>query len=228
MRDLRQNLLRSLLLTLAVLVSAASPGLAQVGKLLPVDEAVRDPAFFVFRARLQEAVARHDTTAVLEAVDPNIKIGFGGKDGVAAFRKAWKLQNGDKSPLWSELGLALALGGGFQGASGFAAPYVFSRWPEANDAFEHVAVLGTDVRVRAEPRVEGRILATLSFDIVRLSSTGRSRLTPAQAKEWTAVELRGGRTGYISSRFARSSVGYRALFNKVNGRWRMTAFVAGD
>jgi hypothetical protein len=122
----------------------------------------------------------------------------------------------------------LALGGGFRGDSAFAAPYVFSRWPEAFDAFEHATVLGADVRVRAEPRLGSPVLAALSFEIVKLSNSGRSRLTREQAKEWTAVELRGGRTGYIASRYVRSSVAYRALFNKVGGRWRMTAFVAGD
>lgn len=227
MRDPRPDLLRSLLLA-AALVTAASAAQAQVAKLLPVDEAARDPGFFVFRARLQEAVARHDTAAVLDAIDPNIKIGFGGKDGAAAFRETWKLQDGDKSPLWAELGLVLALGGGFRGTSSFEAPYVFSRWPETTDAFEHVAVLGTDVRVRSAPSLDGKILASLGFDLVRLSQAGRSRLTPEQAKEWTAVELKGGRTGYVASRYVRSSVGYRALFNKINGRWRMTAFVAGD
>ena len=228
MHDLRQTFLRPLLLAIVLLTAQATAVHAQAGKLLPVDEAARDPGFFVFRARLQEAVARHDTAAVLDAVDPNIKIGFGGKDGLAAFREKWKLQDGAESPLWAELGFVLALGGGFRSEGAFAAPYVFSRWPEARDAFEHVAVLGTDVRVRAEPRLDSRILASLSFDLVRLSQTGRSRLTPAQLKEWTAVELQGGRTGYIASRYVRSSVGYRALFNKVNGRWRMTAFVAGD
>lgn len=227
MRDARRHLRPSLLLAV-ILVTAASSAQAQAGKLLPVDEAARNSDFFVFRARLQEAVARHDAAAVLAAADPHIKIGFGGKDGSAAFRDAWKLQDGDKSPLWAELGLVLSLGGGFRSESAFAAPYVFSRWPETVDAFEHVAVLGTDVRVRAEPRVDSKILAALSFDVVRLSQAGRSRLTPAQMKEWSAVELQGGRTGYISSRFVRSSVGYRALFNKVDGRWRMTAFVAGD
>ena len=206
----------------------ASAAQAQVAKLLPVDEAARDPGFFVFRARLLEAVARHDTAALLDAVDPNIKIGFGGNDGIAAFRETWKLQNGHESPLWAELGLVLALGGSFQAEGLFAAPYVFSRWPETSDAFEHVAVLATDVRVRAAPSLDSKILAALSFDVVKLSQAGRSRLTPEQLKEWTAVELKGGRTGYMASRYVRSSVGYRALFNKVNGRWRMTAFVAGD
>jgi hypothetical protein len=228
MRDLRQIFLRSLLLAIVLLTARTTTVHAQAGKLLPVDEAPRDPELFAFRARLQEAVARHDVAAVLDAVDPNIKVDFGGGGGIADFRNAWKLQDGAKSALWAELGLVLALGGGFRSDAAFAAPYVFSRWPEAIDAFEHVAVLGTNVRVRAEPRLESPVLAALSFEIVRLSNAGRSRLTPEQAEEWTAVELRGGRTGYIASRYVRSSIDYRALFNKVNGRWRMTAFVAGD
>lgn len=43
-----------------------------MGKLLPTDEAVRDPQLFAFRAQLQAAIARHDVQAVLDAVHPNI------------------------------------------------------------------------------------------------------------------------------------------------------------
>lgn len=200
---------------------------AQAGKLLPVDEAARDPELFVFRARLQEAVARHDVAAVLEAVDPNIKVDFGGGGGIADFRNAWKLQDGDKSPLWAELGLVLALGGSFQGENVFAAPYVFAS-DRFDDAYEQVAVLGSNVRVRAEPSLRSPILAVLSFDIVRLSEIGRTRMTPEQAEEWAAVELRGGRTGYIASRYVRSPIDFRAIFTRKDGRWSMTAFIAGD
>lgn len=193
---------------------------AQVGKLMPVDEAVRDAEFFTFRAQLQAAVARHDADAVLAAVDPKIRTSFGTGGGIEEFRTKWKLSTAD-SRLWDELGTVLAFGGGFQGGGAFAAPYVFARWPERFDSFEHVAVLGTNVRVRAEPRTAGKILAALSFDVVRLAS-------PATGSEWTHVKLRDGRDGYVSSRYVRSPVHYRALFNKVGGRWRMTAFIAGD
>ena len=226
MRAHRRCLIVLFVFAALLLGSRTSEVLAQTGKLLPVDEAVRDPELFVFRARLQAAVARHDTAALLEVVDPNIKIGFGGNDGIAAFRETWKLQDGDRSPLWAELGLVLALGGQFQGANLFAAPYVFTS--DKADAYEEGAVLGANVRVRAEPRLGSQVLATLSFDIVRFSNAGRSKLTAEQAKEWTAVELQGKRTGYIASQYVRSPVDYRALFNKIGGRWRMTAFVAGD
>ena len=205
---------------LVVLLSVHSTlAAAQVGKLLPVDEAARDPEFFAFRAQLQAAVARHDAEAVLAAVHPNVKNTFGGNDGIDAFRRIWKLPAGDR--LWDELGTVLAFGGAFQGGGLFSAPYVFARWPDQHDSFGHVAVLGSNVRVRAAPGPQGRILTALSFDIVPLAALiGDS--------EWTRIKLRDGRTGYISSRYVRGPVGYRAIFNKVDGRWRMTAFVAGD
>jgi hypothetical protein len=228
-----QDSVRPLILATLFLLGGLAAAQAQVGKLLPSDEAVQDPELFAFRARLQAAVARHDTAAVLEVVDPNIKNTFGGDDGLAAFRRLWKLETGDDSGLWDELGLVLALGGSFQSnpqnnKDTFVAPYVFSRWPEQFDAFEHVAVLGTKVRVRAEPRSGSPVLTALSFDIVPLAEMGRSRMTPDQAKEWTSIKLRDGRTGYIASRYVRSSIAHRAFLTRKDGQWRLTLFVAGD
>lgn len=227
MRDLLRDFVRSSLLAVCLLGVAASPGLAQVGKLLPVDEAARDPEFFAFRARLQAAVARHDTAAVLEMIDPNIKNGFGGEDGIDNFQKGWDLKGGG-SRLWAELGLVLALGGSFHADDLFMAPYTFSRFPNEIDAFQHAAVVGSDVRVRAAPSLESAVLATLSFDVVRLSQAGQSQIPAGQEQDWTSVELKGGRTGFIASRYVRSPIAHRAIFNRTNGRWRMTAFVAGD
>lgn len=214
-------------LAAALLMTQAASGAAQTGKLLPVDEAVRDPELFAFRARLQAAIARRDTEALLAAVDPKIKNTFGGDDGIEAFQRLWKLNERD-SRLWEELGLVLALGGSFQNEDNFVAPYTFSRWPDSFDSFEHVAVLGRNVRVRAEPRSESAVLTSLSFDIVPLWGTGREKMTPEQSRSWTAVKLRDGRTGYISSRFVRSPVAHRVFFTRTGGGWRLTFFVAGD
>jgi hypothetical protein len=210
---------RSALLAAIVLSIHPLAGLSQVGKLPPSDEAVRDPGLFAARAQLQAAVARHDAAAVLESVDPRIKTDFGGGGGAEGLRK--RLAEAG-SPTWGELGAALALGGSFQNADTFVFPYVYGKWPESLDAFEHVAVLGNGVRVRAEPRAESPVLAKLSFDIVKRSSAGKP------PPGWTAVQLRDGRKGYIASRYARGPVDYRGFLTRANGAWRLTLFVAGD
>lgn len=213
--------LRLFLITGLFLLQATA-GLAQVGKLLPTDEAVRDPQLFAFRAQLQAAIARHDVQAVLDVVHPNIKNTFGGDDGIESFKRLWKLQGGE-SELWDELGTVLALGGSFQDKDNFFAPYVYSKWPERFDAFEHVAIVGTGVRVRAQPSAQGAILTSLTFDIVQVQPRSEEL-----SRDWTPVKLRDGRKGYIASRYVRSSVDYRASLSRENGRWRLNFFVAGD
>lgn len=190
-------------------------------KLLPVDEAVSRPDFFTFRAHLQAALARHDVEAVLLALDPDIRNSFGGDGGVPEFRESWNLDS-PASPLWETLATVLALGGTFDGDGSFAAPYVFSAWPDEADSFSFLAVLGTGVRVHAGPDSGSGTVATLSYDIVEVGESG-----PPEGA-WVQVLLPGGASGYLSRRYVRSPLDYRALFTHTDGQWRLSALVAGD
>ena len=222
---------RAVACVLAIVWLAASlPGDArQAGpypELRPVDEAAQQPDFFTFRAQLQAAVARRDVAAVLAVVSPTIRNTFGDDDGKAAFEKMWRLDQPD-SELWQELGTALALGGSFDSAGNFVAPYTFSRWPNAIDSFEHVAVVGSQVTVRAAPSMTSAALASLSFAVVPVARDAKQRPVTA-AENWTSVRLNDGRTGYVANRYVRSPIDYRAIFARVDGAWRLIMFIAGD
>jgi hypothetical protein len=188
-----------------------------------VDEATTRPEFFTFRAHLQAALARHDVEAVMGTVHPDIKNTFGDDNGVVAFRRLWRVGEAD-SRLWSELATVLALGGSFQDEQTFVAPYTFSRWPSHVDAFEHVAIVGRDVRVHAAPQPDAATLGIFSFTILPLARAPRE---PAP-DGWNAVALDGGRVGYVASSLARSPIDYRAIFSSKEGRWQLVTFVAGD
>ncbi len=203
----------AVLLTLALF--AAPP------QLLPADEASTRPDFFSFRASLQRAIAQRDTDALLSVVHPQIKNSFGGNDGIDEFRSMWKIGQPD-SEIWNELGTVLALGGSFQGADTFVAPYVFSKWPEKLDSFEHVAVIGANVRIRSQPDPAAGAPDTVSFAIL---PTARQS---TEKEGWTAVQIDTARVGYISSAYVRSPVDYRAIFSFADRRWRLVTFVAGD
>ena len=207
----------------AILAAAASiNALPPPTPFLPVDEAARHPDFFSFRAQLQAAIARRDVEAVVATVNQDIKNGFGGDDGADAFKRIWKLTAADSS-LWLELGSVLALGGTFSDDHSFTAPYVFSSWPDRFDAFEHIAVVASDVRIRDAPRADAASITSISFAILPVA-----RSAGADIEGWTAVQLDGGKTGYVTSRLVRSPIDYRARFNKIGGRWQMTFFAAGD
>lgn len=100
------------------------------------------------------------------------------------------------------------------------APYVFTDFPSELDAFTHQVVMGDKVRVRKRPTRESEVLGVLSHVIVPASGE--------ETEGWTKVQLADERTGYVASEYLGSPIGYRAAFEKREGRWVMVFFVAGD
>lgn len=200
----------------------------QVQKLYPVDEAAKDPAFFTFRARLMQAVQRRDATYLLSIVAPKIENSFGGDGGIEEFKQTWKPER-PQSEVWIELTKVLSLGGAFLKDGAFGAPYTYTKWPEDGraDGFESGAIIGENVRVRAAPLITSSVMRTLSFDIVVVPDwqTNKAR---GEKRSWIKVKLSDGNSGYVAEEFIRSPIDYRAVFEKQDGRWLMTAFIAGD
>jgi hypothetical protein len=159
-------------------------------------------------------------------VHPQIRNSFGDDGGIKEFRKKWKPESPD-SELWDTLVEILRLGGSFRDAGkgrDFWAPYVYSNFPEDVDAFEYVAVTGENVNVRQKPDPASAVVSTLSYDLVK-APEGPPQ---GRAGDWVRVVTPGGKEGFVSRRFLRSPVDYRAGFTKVKGRWMMSALVAGD
>jgi hypothetical protein len=215
--------LRFLLLTGSVL-ALPSMALAQRVAVLPVDEAARDPEFFVFRARLQAAVASRDTTEILRVLAPDILSSFGGDGGPEEFRRTWRLAQPNHSQLWAALGVVLALGGRFQGDTAFYAPYTFDGTP--GDGFETLAVLGRNVLVRVMPTATSAVIDTLSFEAVTRWREGHS--DSAAPAGWEPVRTSKAKTGWVLGHYLRSPIDYRAGFVRRQGQWWLGAFVAGD
>jgi hypothetical protein len=186
----------------------------------PVDEAVTDPEFFIFRARVQSAVAAHDTAEIMRILDRDILNSFGGDGGRDEFRQRWDLKNPEKSGLWATLGSVLALGGRFHDDSMFLAPYVAEGI--TGDGFETLVVLGSNVPVHAGPTAGSKVIDTLAFEEV---TQWREKSTTG---EWDPIRTVKGRLGWVHQRFLRSPIGYRAGFVRRQGRWWLRALVAGD
>jgi hypothetical protein len=229
---MKKNRIFGQILFVAFLLAFFSVSISAQGRqLLPVDEAEKDASFKAFRDKLIEAVKKRDAKYVLSVVDPNIKNGFGGNDGIANFRKQWKIPS-PNSELWDELLFVLTNGGTFsqEGKSKiFLAPYVFSRFPDDLDAFEYSAIVGTNVRLRAKPNAEAPVVANLSYNIVKVDYQNSIESKPDTGKyTWYRVETLDGKKGFVASQFVRSSIDYRAGFEKKRGQWKMFFFLAGD
>jgi hypothetical protein len=163
-------------------------------RLLPVDEAPSNPEFLAYRTRLRSAVDRRDLDAVVQAMDPDIKLDFGGGFGVDLFRKIAT----EQPQTWDDMRWVLAHGGLFM---------------EENLS---------NVRLRTAPRLDAPIAATMSYSIVRMLDID------AGGGQWPRVQLPNGRQGHVAKAYVRMPIDMRAVFNRIDGRWRMTAFVGGD
>lgn len=202
------------------------PALAQEMKLRPVDEAGKNPAFAKFRAALLDAVRKRDLDYVVAQADPDIKLSFGGDYGQEVFRD---LLTGTESwqgeAYWAELQRVLELGGVFMDANSFCTPYVacldVPGCPDC-DPYETMFTVSKDAVARAAPDAASAIAARLSYDVLRID------LDAEHEGEWTPVVLPDGGRGYVSGPDFRMAIDFRALFEKVDGRWRMTVFIAGD
>lgn len=173
-------------------------------RLCPVDEGRSDADFDAFRTRLIHAVHARSKSELSKLVDPHVRTSFGADSG---------------TPNWAALERLLPLGGTFRGSGSdrmFWAPYVYSTWPEAIDAFEHVVAIRAGVPVHASPSVDSTIVRTVDWQILK-------RAGPAQNGDWLHVA-----DGWVAQGDVYSPVGYRAGFSKSSGQWRLTALVSGD
>lgn len=201
----------------AVLLAACLSVAAHGERLFPVDEAASVPDFFSFRAQLMAAVARRDTAFVLGVLANDVLLSFGGDQGV---KRRWRPEAAD-TQLWAVLGSTLALGGTFSADGTFTAPYVHSKWPDDKDAFEHTAAIGSGIRVRNGPSADAAVIGSLDFDIVEV----RDRRADGR---WIQIRVAPDRVGFVDARFLRSPIDYRVRFARLDGRWHIVFFVAGD
>jgi len=208
-------------------VPMAIPAYAAEGDRPVVDEGAADANFAVARAAIVAALRLGDTDAVATYADEAILLDFGGGSGRDGF--ANRLKSGVKNGLTGDeyraaLEEALMFGGRFTAPDIFEAPFTFTEpLPEDLDAFDANFVLGSDVPVHAAPSENSEIVGTVSFELVRYNETaeGNDAFMPIRSDD-------GRVSGFVAVEHLKSPLDHRAIFEKKDGRWVMTAFVAGD
>lgn len=203
-----------------VIAMVAMPTSAKT--LPPRDECLHIEGYFQLRQQLESIVAARDAKRLLALAVEDLRWSFGDSNGKASFAAKWKLTgNGKASPIWKEFDRMLPLGCGVQGG-GFAFPHLFTvDVSNEGDVFSLNLVLGHDINLRAAPSSSSPQLTKLSWELVEVIARNSD-------KTWSKVKIKDGRVGWIRSDYLRSSVDYRAGFERRNGAWRLALFVAGD
>jgi hypothetical protein len=196
-------------------------------KLLPVDQGKENPDFLRFREELQSAVERKDLEYLKRHLSDKIRYTFGENHSTRGFLRAWKLdEDPSSSEFWAELDAVLSLGGTFNNEEKtiFTAPYVYTRFPEKFDPFQHQAVIAKGVKVYEKPDREAKVLGKLDYSIVKV----QEEVVQKGKESWLKIQNSSGEEGFIQARYARSPVDYRASFQKTESSWELIFFVAGD
>jgi hypothetical protein len=208
-----------------VLLTLASPLLAQERKLPLVDEAAGDVSWLRFKKRLQAAIDSRDKQFLLSILDKNVRNQSEKTRGVAQFRRQWELDTAD-TPVWRELQTALQLGSAWmrreKGPRELCAPYVLGKWPEDVEPVNHAVVISRDTTVQSEPSTSSASLGTLSYDIVAINDWEVDDKADARQK-WVRIRHR-SRDGFLLEEHVRSPIEQAACFVKSGNGWRMTAF----
>jgi hypothetical protein len=210
-------------LLLSLLLVLAPEGEARAPRLPPVDDCAADSSFVEFRDRLTAAIERRDRDAILALISDDIHVDFGGGAGRDDFARTWELERPDSSQLWDELSQALRLGCAREPVGGgYYAPAMFLTGDDLfDDPFTAAVVIRDSAVLRAAPDPAAELVATLAWDVVTVPEWDFDA-------PWQRIQLADGRSGYVRTEDIRSPVDYRAAFQRVDGRWRMTAFIAGD
>ena len=211
-------------ISLAILAATgAHASMGPEGRLAPRNECVGVSGLAQLDAGLREAARDRDTDALLALVDENIVLDFGGGSGKSEL--AQRLTSPEYK-LWEELDAALELGCGYStaenGSRNAAWPWYFNKNLGQGDPFETYAVTGTGVRLRKGSSISSPVIGSVSWDYVTIMDY------PSTDATYASVRTRWGQTGYMAAKYLRSEVDYRLVANETDGKWRVTAFVAGD
>lgn len=212
-----------LFVAFALLAFPAAAG-AQDHRVPPVDQCATNPSFVAFRTQLRAAIARRDGAWLLSIAAPNIEYSFGDSPGRAGFARAWGLSRPATSQIWRELGEVLRLGCARGPDGEFWAPSLSLAETDMDEGEGPPTMLavGPNAVLHAAASDSSPVVARLDWHVLT-SRGGDDGESP-----WIEVALGDGRRGFVRRALVRSQGDYRAVFGRIGGRWRMTAFIAGD
>lgn len=215
-----------------------------------IDQSAKDPSFVKYRKEMWTALSEDDVDAYVRMTDPRIKFAYGRDLGVGrelfrqylTGRKATCGVRSNKGGSYyrSHLHRMLTQGGVFRNdgktfETGVPLSYLYrkSYWRRSGSkkppkAPSKAIPLSSYIPVRLKPESEAKPVEHLSTWSVQL---GNEEVLARTSKDrrvvlWRSISLANGRTGWLCADDYYEVMGYRASFEKKNGRWWMVEIKA--
>ncbi len=209
---------------LLLLIAALQASQVEPLRAPPIDQCGGDPTFVEYRQKLSTIVTRKDAAALKQLVSPDILVSFGGDGGWVELAREWKLDQAQQSELWGELAKVLSLGCEEVGDSRIV-PGNFNQLADLGDGLPPYFAVQKDAALRSLPDDNGALVMLLDNHVLIEFLDDEPDTVP---EGWLHARLTNGQSGYVRRSAVRSVIDYRAGFEKREGRWVMTSFVAGD
>jgi hypothetical protein len=214
-----------LLILISQAVSVASPR-----KVWPRDDARTDQGLAAVRHQLRRAVAQRDPSLLLPVLGPEVRVDQEKTLPRELVPAEWaKRSREDQATFWRDLRDALDLGFARQDADTAFAPYLFVTF-ESEDG--ELAISAANVNVHGQPQLDAPVIAHLSYDIVKIDphADRAARWVDLDGYRylWRGILTPSGASGWVPDKYARYKTGPTFVFKRLDGVWKLTAFVIGD
>lgn len=206
-------------------LALAAPALAAPQIVAPVDAAKDDPELAALFETLTRAAEARDFAPFEAAMTADATASFGGDEGPEGFRRAYEIESPD-SPFWSAFTEALALGAVEAEPGLVYAPYLAGTLPDDADPYLSVVAIGAKTLLYAEPKEGAAVVADVTHQVLEQIDIEPADLEKT-GPDYVHVKADAG-TGYVKAGEVRSPLDHRAVFQKIDGTWKLAAFVAGD
>jgi hypothetical protein len=198
--------------------ACGAAGAAELGKLLPVDEASRDPGLFALIGQMRRLAARRDSHGLEALMLPTFRVEFDAGKGPAAYRRRWHPES-PSTAVWGVLERLFSLGGTFYSETLFAMPYVYTKFPVELDPLGHVVAVKAGTRILDRPGHDGKPLGTLDYAIIPLAERLQPPVMMTTGRYLEARVPSVGRC-YVAEADVYSPAAHRTFFERRGGRWR--------
>ena len=226
-----------------IIMIVVQAAFAQSKIALPWDETSLDPSLLAFVTDLKKAISTKDDKWIVSVLDKDVISTYGDEPGIDVFKNYWTPEN-DSTDFWPYLKNVVAMGGVFlhdtadeTGKYQFVFPYAYDIEMGIEDDYYLLGVItGKNVNLRSAPNTQSQVVRQLSHEVIFFDYDDQSALTanvglnPFGEPEWYHVTTYDKRhKGWVNWQYVYSLLGPRLfLFKDEKGRWRISAFVAGD
>lgn len=210
--------------SLAQLLPADDETLFPQPKMIPVDQATKDPSLVHMRTQLMNALHTCDAKSVLAFANPKVKLGVAWKDFEGNFRDLLAGPKRDRQ-ICEAMYESLRLGGLLRSRNTFESNYVAIQFQgDTNrvyrDGTTYRVITGKNVPVFASPNSGSPVIQKLSYDVVLI------RLENSSNKPWQQVEYAKGKFGFVASRYVTDPGGLIVRLHRERTGWRISGLDA--